>query len=265
MSKWRGLVPCGTVLFSLTLLATSASAELANAPFSAEMIRRGPDGTVSDGRLYVGKDRMRVEMSQQGQTMVRIIDEPRRTEWVLFPEQRGYVEHPAPPTSEFLGAGPDGDESPCAGMPGLTCRQLGQEMVQGRRATKWEITGSRQGQTFTMKQWIDDERGVPLIQEFPNGQTNRLALVGEEKVDGRGVEKWEMVATAPNQPERRAFQWYDPQLKLVIKQELPGGIVTELKNIEVGHQPDELFLVPQDYTRMRSPEGMASPPAGAGR
>jgi len=111
-------------------------------------------------------------------------------------------------------------------------------------------------------QWIDKERGVPLRQEMPNGQTTELKLVAEEDLGGRKVEKWEMVATTPNQPETRTFQWFDPELDLAIRQEFPGGMVSELTNIRVGQQPDELFKVPAGYERMSAPQGMSQDSLG---
>ena len=255
-TRWRELLSCAGLALGVMLATTGVQAELASVPFSADMVKHGPDGATTAGRMYVGDDRMRVEMSQQGRTMVRIVDQGQRTEWILFPEQRRYIEHAAPPQTDEAPMADTDAENPCAGMPGLVCRNLGQETIDGRSATKWEINGSHQGQGFTTTQWIDDERGIPLVQELPNGGKIHLRMVGHEKLDGRDVEKWEMIASGPNRPESRTFQWYDPELKLVIRQEFPGGIVNELKNIEVGKQPDELFVVPSDYTRM------STPPAG---
>lgn len=250
------------LLLGLVLGMTAAAAELAGVPFSAEMAQHGPDGATLAGRMYVDRGRMRVEMSQQGRTLVRILDQDRSTEWILFPEQRRYVEHSVPADAAAALGTPGADRDPCAGMPGLACRKLGQDTLAGRPVTKWEITGSHQGQTFTSVQWLDDERGIPLLQELPNGQRTELRFIGKEELEGRAVEKWETVVTAPDRAEGRTFQWYDPELKLAIKQELPGGVVNELRHIQVGDQPAELFGVPADYARMAPPE-RTGPPAGA--
>jgi hypothetical protein len=58
-----------------------------------------------------------------------------------------------------------------------------------------------------------------------------------------------------------AFQWYEPALKLMVRQEVPGGFSTELKNIQVGKQPDHLFSIPAGYERISGPGGI---PAGPG-
>jgi hypothetical protein len=170
------------------------------------------------------------------------------------------------PGGQPPGAAPSPAEDPCGGMPGLTCRNLGEEDLGGRKAVKWEIVASHQGQTMTSTQWIDKERGVPLRQEMPNGQTTELKFVAEEELEGRKVEKWEMVATMPDKPESRSYQWFDPELDLPVRQEMPGGVVSGMKNIRVGKQPDELFNVPAGYERMAAPTGMpGQPPAAPGR
>lgn len=224
---------------------------LAGAEFSAESTQQGPDGQMSSGKMFVGDKRMRTEMSHQGQQVIRVTDENRGVEWLLFPDQKKYMERRlAGPAS---GASSPA-EDPCGGMPGVTCTKVGEEEIGGRVAIKWEMEASHQGQSMKSMQWIDKERGVPLRQEMPNGQTTELMYVAEEELGGRKVEKWEMVATMPGQPETRSYQWLDPELELAVKQEFPGGMVSELKNIRVGKQPDELFNIPAGYERMTAPE-----------
>jgi hypothetical protein len=124
------------------------------------------------------------------------------------------------------------------------------------------MVASYEGQSMKSTQWIDKERGLALRQEMPNGQTTELKLVGKEKLGDREVEKWEMVATQPDQQPMRTFQWYDPQLELVVRQEFPGGFVSELKDLRVGKQPDSLFAIPAGYERMSLPQGMPAQPQG---
>jgi outer membrane lipoprotein-sorting protein len=247
------------------LLVTASSGRvLAGAEFSAEMVQHGPQGEMSSGKMFVGNKRMRTEMSHQGQQVIRITDENRGVEWVLFPEQKKYMEQKLAEPGGKAGGGakPKPAEDPCGGMPGLTCRKLGEEDIGGRTAVKWEMVASRQGQTMKSTQWIDKERGVPLRQEMPNGQTTELKFIGKEDIGGRQVEKWEMVATMPNQPETRTFQWLDPELEMAVRQEFPGGMVSELTDIRVGKQPDELFNIPAGYERMSAPQGMPGGPQG---
>jgi hypothetical protein len=246
--------------FALSIGVAGVQAGTGGPEFSADTYQRGPGGQVSTGRMFVGDGKVRIEMTAQGQNLVRITDEARRVEWVLFPEQKNYLERKAGPDQ----GGPIPDAAavaadPCGSMPGLTCKKLGEEAINGRPAAKWEITGNQEGKPVTTTQWIDKERGIPLRQAFPDGGSMALSLQGKETVDGRAVEKWEVAVEASGRQTTRTFQWYDTELKLAIRQEFPGGAVSELKNIRVGKQPDDLFVVPAGYTRTAQPEGQPQP------
>lgn len=236
----------------------------AGAEFSADMVQHGPQGEAPSGKMFVGDKRLRIEMSHEGQQVIRVTDENRGVEWMLFPEQKTYMEQKLVSSpGSALGAKATPGANPCGDMPGLTCRELGEEDIGGRAAIKWEMVATHQGQTLKTTQWIDKERGIPLRQEMPNGQTTELKFVAAEELGGRQVEKWEMVATSPDQPETRTFQWFDPELDLAVRQEFPGGMASELTNIRVGKQPDELFNIPAGYERMPVPQGMpADSPQG---
>jgi hypothetical protein len=204
-----------------------------------------------------------MEMSQQGREVVRISDQNRGMEWILFPAEQSYLERGAssgaegaPPPSPKE---PSAEADPCASLPGVTCRRVGVEDVNGRPAVKWEMSATQGGETLTGAQWLDQERGMPLRSVMPNGPTMELKILGPETIDGRKVEKWELSVTAPNQQPSRTFQWYDPELKLAVREEFPGGYVSELKNIRVGPQPDDLFSVPAGYSRMTMPQGEQQP------
>lgn len=258
--KLRILAAC-PLLGAGLLVAVSASADLAGQEFSAEMVQRGPEGSVSSGKMYVGGSRMRTEMDHQGQQVVRITDETRGVEWILFPEQQKYMERPlggAPGAQPPSLAVPAAD--PCAGMPGVTCRKVGEEPVAGRPAVKWEMVATHQGQTMTSTQWIDKERGVPLRQEMPGGYSTELRLVGMETLEGRPAEKWEVTVSQPGGPPSSTFQWYDPELKVAVRQEFPGGFVSELRAIRVGKQGDHLFSIPAGYERITAPMGAPGQP-----
>lgn len=247
------------------VLGATAQAETEAAQFAAEMVRRGPDGQVTSGKMFVGEGRTRMEMSQQDREVIRISDQNRRMEWILFPAEQNYLERGVPPGAE--GAPPpkqpSAEANPCDAMPGVSCRRVGVEDVNGRPAVKWEMSATQEGKTLTGAQWLDQERGMPLKSVMPNGPTMELKILGQETIDGRKVEKWELTMTAPNQQPSRTFQWYDPELKLAVREEFPGGYVSELKNIRVGPQPEDLFSVPAGYTRMTMPEGGQQPPKGS--
>ncbi len=247
-------------------VSVPAHGQSSGAPFSADTIQSGPQGPVSKGKMYVGKNRMRVEGEQQGRQFIRITDDDKQVEWILFPDQRTYMERRAPPGTPEKAERSAGDTNPCAvPTPGMQCTKLGTETLSGRKTDKWEISFSQQGQTMKTTQWIDTDRGTPLRQEMAGGQSMDLKLVGTETLDGRKVEKWEVTAILPNQAPSKSYQWYDPELRLAVRQDLPGGYVSELKNIRVGDQPDSVFSIPEGYSRTEQPAGApAGAPGGSG-
>jgi hypothetical protein len=77
---------------------------------------------------------------------------------------------------------------------------------------------------------------------------------------GRQTEKWEIAMTGPDGQTVSTFEWYDPELEIAIKQEFPGGMVSEMTNIRVGPQPDQLFGIPAGYERISMPQGQPGQP-----
>lgn len=234
------------------LFGNLLQAEISGIQFSAQMVQSDPRGQEVTGMMYVGDNKIRTEMQQSGQQFVHIIDNDKGVSWMLYPAQKSYMEQRAQGQSPIPQV-PDAKANPCAGMPEMQCQQLGTEMVNGRQAVKWEMKFSYQGQTFTGLQWLDVERGIPLRQELPNGQRTELRLLGFETLNGRQVEKWEMSSFGQNQQEQRSFQWYDPKLKLAIREEFSDGHRRELRNIREGQQPDHLFMIPAGYEQISLP------------
>lgn len=229
-----------------------AQAQVGGTGFSAEIVQTGPEGQESTGKMFVGKDRIRTDMTQNEQKIIHIVDNKTQTEWLLYPSQRSYM------VIQREGAGrktPTGStpKSPCEGMQGVTCQNLGKERLSGRQTTKWQMTFEHEGQTMTGTQWIDDERGIPLRQVMPNGQSTELRLLGMENIGGRTVEKWEMTSMRGDEAPQRAYQWYDPKLQLAVREEFPGGYLRELRNIREGEQPGALFAIPVGYSQMSAP------------
>ncbi len=217
--------------------------------FSADMLQTDDHGQRISGKMYSSQGRVRTEMEQGGQRVIQIVDPERGVAWVLNPRKKEYMEQ----KGSVPGPIGSGGGNPCAGMQGMKCRKLGEESVQDRKAEKWEMVAESQGQTFRSVQWIDVERGIPLRQEMPGGQVTELRLVGEETVNGRKTEKWEMLSRFGKDKPVRSYQWYDATLGLAIREEFPGDQVRELKNIVAGAQASELFQVPKNYKKISVP------------
>ncbi|MGF1613334.1 MAG: hypothetical protein ACFCVA_05280 [Gammaproteobacteria bacterium] len=80
--------------------------------------------------------------------------------------------------------------------------------------------------------------------------------VGAERINGRNTEKWEIVV-AEGGREMRSVVWVDRGLGVPVREELEGGYVRELRDIQEGPQDPSLFQVPAEYKRIELPK----PPA----
>jgi len=260
MKRWLNSVAilAYCVALSATLPAPAVGADIA---FAADMVQRSPQGVVSKGKLFVSGPKRRTSVSRNGTSMINIVDAARGIGWILFPEKKAYMKQVGAGIPPATGAAAE----PCLAMPDAECRRMGQEDVAGRATDKWEIHYRQQGMSLTAYQWIDRERHIPLRQEFPGGQRSELRFVGTEQFEGRTVEKWEMTSSQTNKAPARSYQWYDPELAQAVRQEFPGGYVSELNNIQVGAQADSLFQVPAQYHEVASPTTGDGPAPAASR
>jgi outer membrane lipoprotein-sorting protein len=252
-----------TFFSSVVLLLSASVAAIAGqgqTEFSADVIQSIPQQKPQHGKLYVGNDKMRTEMTVNGKTMVQIVDMKTQTAYMLDPEEHSYIVRKAGPGDMTGGREAAKGANPCAGMQNLICTRLGIENVNGRMAEKWEMSSKAPGQSGKMTIWLDKERHMPLRQEFPDGSSMEMRLVGKEELNGRTTEKWELTMTRPGGQSNIIYQWYDPELKVNIREERPGGFVSELRNIKIGKQPADLFTVPADYKEVNVPRGGAQEP-----
>jgi len=67
---------------------------------------------------------------------------------------------------------------------------------------------------------------------------------------GRKTERWQRTTVHPDGTSEVAIQWYDPELGIVVREELPGGFMREIRHIRVVNQPEALFQVPEDYSQV---------------
>jgi hypothetical protein len=238
----------------LALLALTAPAAVARTQFSADTVQTIPGGQVVKGKVYVGAEAMRMEQEAQGRHVIQIFVPGQGLAWMIDPQQKIYHEMRGAPAP----AG-GGQANPCEGMPGFSCRKMGAENVAGRNAEKWEMTGALQGKALSGAVWLDVERRTPLRQQGADGSMMEMKLLGREALNGRDTEKWEMSLRSSDGRSQRALQWYDPELAYTVRDEMPGGLTNELRNIRVGPLPPELFQLPAGYQKRDLPP----PAAGA--
>ncbi len=252
----------GNIAFLIGLLLMTASgtvvaADQTRIEFSADAYQMHPASPPRVSRMFVGDGRTRLEFEANGQPAVEISVPKQGLFVMLLPQQKQYLVRPAPPPLPDQASAQDPENGPCGTLPDAVCKSLGSETVNGRDADKWEMVVARDGREYRMLYWLDRERSLPLKVFAPDGTVTELSLVGLETLDNRPVEKWLTRVSRPDGQATEAWQWFDPELQIAIREALPGGMVRELRNIQLGPQPDTLFEVPSDYTRLANP----APPA----
>lgn len=239
-----------TICFSIFSMVAVAGHAV---EFSAQAVQSTPGQPMKVARIYVGNDRVRTEYEQNGLEMIEIIDIRTRRSILINSQRRQYIERQAS-TQIIEGTNQEAKPAnPCSALPDARCNKLGQENIFGRTAQKWEVINDYKGQTIRALLWIDTENSMPLRQILPDGSVSELKPVGEDKLNGRTVDKWETITTLPDGTTTTAQQWLDRELKIGVREELPGGYMRELRNIKVAPQNAELFRIPAGYQQIQAP------------
>lgn len=248
--------------FAICLLLTGiASAFEIAVEFSAEAVQQSPMRPDFRATMYVSKDAVRTESTLNNTAVVEIVNANQQTRILLVPGDKIYLQQQAPaqPQANVSKSG-----NPCEGMPGTTCKKLTDETINDRKTEKWEFTSERNGQTIRSLHWIDAKRRMPVREFYPDGTVTELTLQGNETINGRATEKWQMQMTRADGQSMSSTQWYDPELKIAIREEMQGGYIRELRNIKVGAQDKKLFEIPTEYTRAQQLPAYLMPQQSAG-
>lgn len=216
--------------------------------FSADAVISLPQTPVKQSKLFVSKEAVRREMSVNGQNMVEIVYPDQGRAVFINSNAKSYEER-----NFSANNNKDDSNSPCAQINNAVCEKLGKETIDGIKTEKWQIISNDKGRTLRTLHWIDSKRKLAIREFFPDGSVAELKLVKKEKVNGRNTEKWQRSMSRSDGSVNKSFQWYDTELGIAIREELPGGYLRELKNIKVIKQKDKLFAVPEGYVRMNRP------------
>lgn len=231
----------------LITVSTALYAVDVTVEFSAEAVQMTPMQPPMVVKMYVSKNAVRTEMEMNGQSQVEIIYPQQQRRVMLLPSSKRYVEQQS--AKPMAAVKKKKFFNPCDELPNADCRLLGKETISGRKTQKWEITKVVNGRQMRSLHWIDSNRRMAIREFFADGTVSELSFVGKEKINDRQTEKWQMQVTAPDGRKMQSQQWYDPELKMAIREELAGGYLREIRNIKIGKQKKSLFTVPKDYQK----------------
>jgi len=244
----RGVVLAGC----LCVASLTAVAERSNVQFSAQAVQSATDEQGRNTRVYVGDNQVRLEYPKDDLLMVEIYDMKNQRLLLMVPQQESYMQRQMPKGRMGNPMLPPSRSDPCAYVRDAKCSSLASETLHGRKVTKWEMVAGGEGQNLRSLHWMDDERHIPLREQWPDGTVSESRPLGQENLNGRQAERWEMKITRPDGKQVISTRWFDPELHISVREELPGGNYRELRNIRVGQQPENLFSVPAGYRQLES-------------
>lgn len=213
--------------------------------FSADAIVSVPQNSDRTTKLFVGKNAIRSESKIDGQIFVEIVYPEDGRAVLINSALKSYKERVVDNQNSKKQI-----ETPCDQIANAVCEKLGVESIDGHKTEKWQLISNSRGKKLRTLHWIDVKRKLAIREFFPDGSFAELKMLKKEKMNGRNTEKWQRTLSRPDGSNSQSYQWYDTELKIAIREELPGGYIRELKNIEVVKQSDKLFSVPEDYVRI---------------
>ena len=217
--------------------------------YSATAYQSAPGQPETRGRIEKSGQNLRLEFTSNGKPVVQIMRPGDGLMYILDPQTRTYMEirgEAVPATAT------DGYVSPCPDqLPGDRCRMLGHDVVDGIDVERWAIT-TRPGSKPLVILW-DSTRRRALRQDFPDGSATVMRFREMAEIDGRSAEHWSIEVTAPGQPPRYGDWWFDPHLRLVLREDLPGGGSRRLDDIVTGPVDPADFAPPRGWTKRTPP------------
>jgi hypothetical protein len=226
-------------------MAGNGYAEPKTVEFSADAVISAPQQALRQTKLFVSEKAVRSESTVNEQVITEIIYPQEGRAILINNSLKSFMEKVFDQQNNKKNNG-----SPCDQISNAICEKLGNENIDGHDTEKWQIISENRGRKLRTLHWMDVKRKLAIREFFPDGSVAELKMLKKEKINGRNTEKWQRTLSRPDGKSTTSYQWYDPGLKIAIKEELPGGYVRELKNIVVSKQSGDLFSVPEGYTKI---------------
>jgi hypothetical protein len=165
----------------LILISASGLAPVAQAQeFTAEQLGHDKDGHTFRSKVYMSHGKVRIEPASD--KSIGLLDLDAGTSIILDTDRKTYIEQPPGMARQNVASFRTADNTPCVknlnGTGTGTCKQVGTEMINGRKAEKWEIVQTIAGQTVTAHLWLDSQWHLRLKQEAL-GMTGELLNIKE--------------------------------------------------------------------------------------
>ena len=232
------------------LVMQSAYAVNPGVEFSAIAVQATPGQADRIAMMFVTPKRVRMEYESQGKRFVEITDIDAGRSFLLLPNQRVFAVKQAPKHVTQQTRQAKMPMNPCINKAKASCKKLGNETLHNRPTEKWEMLVEHKGKSYRSLYWIDVERFMPLRQQWADGSSSEMRPKGDEELNGRQTEKWEVTTKGAKGNVTTSMQWYDTALKMTIREDIAGGFRRELREILQGPLPITLFQVPAGFRQV---------------
>jgi len=243
----------GSVSISAQTVETPTPSALKS--YSATAVHSLPGQPETSGKIIKSGQNMRLEFEQDGQAVIQILRPSEGLMYVLNPTDQTYFEirGQAVPATKT-----EGYTTPCVDAARMArCERIGTDTVSGIVVERWALASKPRDRALIIL-W-DSTRRRALRQEFPDGSVMAMDFQAMENLNGRMTEHWSINITSDNQPANTGSWWFDPELRVVVREDLPGGEMRRLDEITTGAVDETAFAVPQGWQKLNAP----APPATA--
>ncbi len=221
----------------------------ATSAYSAQAVHAFPGQPETIGEIVKSGAKLRLEFERDGKNVIQILLPELGAMYILDPATQTYV--------EILGAtmplaSIEGYVSPCPQQSqGTVCQKIGTDIVSGIEVERWILSTRSQSRPLVIL-W-DSARRRALRQDFPDGGNMTMAFKTMEQLNGRATEHWTINLTLPGQDVQNGDWWFDPELRVVVRENLPGGETRSLENIVIGPVDPSAFVIPEGWQEQQPP------------
>lgn len=234
-----------SLYFLLVTLFYVTSSNAVQFSATAVMSSNGTKDTTS--RIYFSPAKIRKEFSYYGEPVVQIMNSIDKVSLMCFSNQKLCYENTLLETID-VGIS-EAKANPCADLKNISCEQIGEEVLNKRKAIKWKLSRIEGEQIYSSYVWIDAEINIPVKNLENDKNLIELIWLGNEQLGNRETQKWLEVVSIGNGQSIKRQKWFDTELKISIKQSDQNGRYQELKEIIVEKLDEHLFEMPLGFEK----------------
>ncbi len=255
--KLTDIIKTALTGIGLALAASGPGAAQQTTPatsYSATAIHAVPGRPETSGIVIKSGENMRLEFEQNGRKVIQILLPEQGVMYILEPQSQTYFELRGQAVPTTVGAG---TATPCNEQSNLAlCERVGNDTVSGISVERWLLSSQPQAKPLSIL-W-DPTRRQALRQDFPDGSSMIMKFKSMQTLNGRVTEHWSIETRAAGRDPMTGGWWFDPELRVAVREELPGGEVRRLENIIVGAVERSAFVVPEGWQK-RDPAAITPP------